>query len=291
MKVISINRSGIIYCAMSIVMGVVAVNGGNNFHYLATGALLGYMAASGITGWKNIRNAEIDLSFPDEIYAGAPFLLNVEVRNKGRSPIFLIDAKVGEERVFFPVIQPKETVSKTVLFSLPTRGVCVVDDVELSSTYPFNFFTRYRPSKFERQAMAFPAPRAWNAGEVRMWAPSGDGLDRKARDPDAGRDVIGVRPYVEGDAMKIIHWKSSARTGRLNSRLYDGGEDAKTLVIDLDALMSLGVEAGLSMASYEISHSIKSGSAIGMTGCGMTWAPSASRAGKLAMLAALALHE
>ncbi|GHV46848.1 membrane protein [Synergistales bacterium] len=31
-----------------------------------------------------------------------------------------------------------------------------------------------------------------------------------------------MRPYAEGDSMKRIHWKSSARTGTLKTRIYEG---------------------------------------------------------------------
>jgi uncharacterized protein (DUF58 family) len=116
----------------------------------------------------------------------------------------------------------------------------------------------------------------------------GDGQKQKL---DADRDAIGVRPYVEGDPMRAIHWKSSARTGRLNSRLYDDSAESEAMIVDLDALVARGRETGLSAASYEISRAIKSGRPIGLRDRGVVWAPSASRLDKLSMLAMLALYE
>jgi uncharacterized protein (DUF58 family) len=292
MKVIEFHRSGWIYIVVSIVIGVLALNGGNNFHYLTEAAILGYMLSSGIAGYTNIRRADVSLSFPDEIYARSPFLLDIEVRNKSRVPVYMIDVGVRGERVFFSVIQPGETVSRHIPFTLPSRGVNEIKDIELSSGYPFNFFTRYWPVRFVGKATVFPAPLGSRRDGAGAWVKKDEREGESGgRDEDVS-DIMGVRPYAEGDPMKMIHWKSSARTGKLNSRLYDGSAARKTRMIDLDALISeMGVEAGLSAAAYEISASMKSGLPIGMADRGTIWAPSPSRPDKLSMLSSLALYE
>ncbi|MDR3279597.1 MAG: DUF58 domain-containing protein [Synergistaceae bacterium] len=289
-KTIEVHKSGTIYIVMSIALGLLAINGGNNFHYLAASAVLGYMLASGIAGRRNIRNAEVSLSLPDEIYAGSPFLMNINVRNKGRTPIFLIDVKAIRAHAFFSVIQPGETMSRPVLLTLPSRGVAEVRDIELSSAYPFDFFTRYWPVEFRGEAIVFPRPLPAVSSDARVWT-GADGTDDDARRDDFDREMIGVRPYNEGDPMRIIHWKSTARTGRLNSRLYEGADDPGARIIDVDSLVSRGVEPGLSRASYEIARAIKSGAFIGMSCRGAVWPPSSSRIDKLAMMSYLAVYE
>jgi uncharacterized protein (DUF58 family) len=292
MKVIEFHRSGWIYIVVSIVIGVLALNGGNNFHYLAEAAVLGFMLSSGVSGYMNIRRADVSLSFPDEIYARSPFLLNVEVRNKSRVPVYMIDIGVKGERVFFSVIQPGETVSKHIPFTLSSRGVNEIKGVELSSSYPFNFFTRYWPVSFVGKAIVFPSPLDSRRDDARIWMEPGESEGETRGIPESDRDIIGVRPYAEGDPMRMIHWKSSARTGKLNSRLYDGSGARETRMINLDALVSgLGLEHGLSAAAYEISASMKSGLPIGMADRGVIWAPSPSRSDKLSMLSNLALYE
>jgi uncharacterized protein (DUF58 family) len=271
-------------------VGLLAINGGSNFHYLAAAAMLGYMLASGAAGRGNIRGAEVSLSFPDEVYARTPFLLGVKVRNGGRTPIFLIDVRVGGSHVFFPAVQPGETLAKQLVLQLPRRGVHDVSDIELSSAYPFDLFTRYRPVPFRGHVIVFPEPIA---GENRagVWVSSPDEYGAARNKLDAERDVAGVRPYAEGDPMRIIHWKSTARTGRLNSRMYDDSGGAEPRVIDLDAMLASGREKGLSAASHEISLAVKSGAPIGLKDGGAVWPSSASRLDKLYMLTNLALYE
>jgi uncharacterized protein (DUF58 family) len=278
------------YCLVSIIMSIMAIYGGNNFHYLAAAAVLGYLAASGVAGYRNIRAVEATFSFPDEIYARSPFLLRVNVRCKARHPALLIKVRYGDACAFFPVIQPGETASRTIQAEMPARGLREMGEAELSSSYPFDFFTRYLPARHDGLVTVFPAPLAARRADADAWSDEGEGADSRSR-PDADRDTMGVRPYTEGDPMRTIHWKSSAKTGRVNSRLYDDSAGSEARVIDLDALVSRGRETGLSVASYEISRSMKSGQPVGMSSRGTVWLPSEARSDKLSMLSVLALYE
>jgi uncharacterized protein (DUF58 family) len=291
MRVITVRRSGVIYILTSIVMGVLAINGGNNFHYLAASAILGYMLASGVAGRRNIRGASVTLAPPDEIYAGAPFMLAIDLRNTSRCPIFLIEVEVAGERAFFPVVQPGEAVRKFVTLSLPSRGVVEMRDAEVSSTYPFDLFTRFWPVSSVCSAVVFPAPEGrLSDGSGYMSEDVGE-LSGRFQKLSADCDIVGVRPYSEGDPMRAVHWKSSARTGKLNTRIYDGAGNDRLKIIDVDLLVQSGVESGLSSASREILESMKSGEPIGMKLKGAITAPSPARPDKLSMLTSLALYE
>jgi uncharacterized protein (DUF58 family) len=288
-KAVTVHKSGLVYCLVVIVVSLVAVYGGNNFHYLVAAVAMGYFAVSGIAGYRNIRGVEATLEFPDEIYAGSKFLVKVSVRCKMRSPAFLINVTTGPSRAFFHVVQPGETVSKTLELNLPSRGICEIKGIELSSSYPFDFFTRYRPVKYDGRVIVFPEPLRSRCDDTGYWAERGElGTYNKL---DAERDTIGVRPYVEGDPMRTIHWKSSAKSGRINSRLYDDSTDSEARVIDLDSLVLRGCETGLSIASYELSRAIITGRPIGMVSGGRLWPPSESRSDKLSLLSVLALYE
>jgi uncharacterized protein (DUF58 family) len=294
-RVIRVRRTGIIYIAMTIIMGVIAINGGNNFHYLATAVLLGYMSASGVAGRSNLLKVDVSLSFPDEIYADAPFLLTVDVTNtRRRAPMFLIDVRIGGTSLFFPVIQPGECKSGSIVTSFHSRGYNFIDEMEVSSVYPFNLFTRYRQMHIERGILAFPRKAPPHEEAIFVNTDREDDARAAADQTPQEADIVGVRPYVDGDPMKYVHWKSSARTGRLNTKLYDGSPDGRLAsgrVIDLDGLAQYGLERALSIASREISNSLRSGEAMGIAGGGTLQPATGSRSEKLSMLAWLALYE
>jgi uncharacterized protein (DUF58 family) len=295
----TVHRSGKIYIVIAIVLGVLALNGGNNFHYLAAASLLGYMAVSGEAGKRNIKGASISLSFPDEIYAGTPFYATVEVKNTKRfQAISLLDVNVLGASAFFPMIQPGEKKTASVEISLPRRGAAEIEGVELSSVYPFNLFTCKLFSRdifAPRPAVITVFPEPITASEsVRMSRMMSEDeretVSRSRRQrPLSDLDIAGVRPYAPGDPMKLIHWKSSAKTGKLKSRLYESWGGGK--IIDLEKLSALGMEKGLSRASGEIRESIRTGEAIGLLDRGKLFAVSEAKPDKLSMLKALALHE
>ncbi|MDR1482437.1 MAG: DUF58 domain-containing protein [Synergistaceae bacterium] len=293
-RVIRVRKTGIIYIVMTIIMGVIAINGGNNLHYLATAVLLGYMSASGVAGRSNLLGIDVSLSFPDEIYAGAPFLLTVDVTNTRRSaPVFLIDVRIGGANLFFPVIQPGECKSGSIVLSFHSRGYNFVGEMEISSVYPFNLFTRYRQMDIEDGILAFPKKAPPHEEAIFVNIGSADARAVADQTPQDA-DIAGVRPYIDGDPMKRVHWKSSARTGRLNTKLYDGSPDgslASGRVIDLDSLAQYGLERALSIASREISYSLRSGETMGIAGGGTFQSATGSKSDKLSMLAWLALYE
>jgi uncharacterized protein (DUF58 family) len=292
-RVIRTRRAGTVYIFISIFLGVVAINSANNLLYLVTAVLLGYMLASGLAGRSNIRNAVVSVSFPDEIYAQAPCVAVVQVVNKSRFvPIFLIEVTLEERggRVFFPIVQPGKSESLTFFTTFPSRGQHRVEDIELSSVYPFNFFVRYWPVDFETSATVFPYPLRCDLALVFVHRGPRDeeGEDAAFREET---DIVGVRPYIEGDAMKRIHWKSSARTGKLQTRLYDGTSAQAGRVIDLDRLVGEDVEQGLSMATYAVVESMKSRLPVGMRIREEIIPPAAGFAHKKDLMTRLALYE
>ena len=295
-RVIRTRRAGMVYIVISIFLGVVAINSANNLLYLVTAVLLGYMLASGLAGRSNIRNASVSVSFPDEIYAQVPCVAVVQVTNKSRFvPLFLIEVALEERleerggRVFFPVVQPGKSESLSFFTTFPSRGRHRVEDIELSSVYPFNFFVRYWPVDFETSATVFPCPLRCDLTLVFVHRGPRDDEGENASSREE-TDIVGVRPYIEGDPMKRVHWKSSARTGKLQTRLYDGTAQAGR-IIDLDRLVEGDVERGLSMATYAVVESMKSRLPVGMRIREEIIPPAVGSAHKKDLMTRLALYE
>ena len=75
--------------AATLLLGVAAVNTGNNLLFLVVSAMLGFMAVSGLLGWMNIRGLSVSVRLPDEVYAGVQTLVSIRIQNgKGYYPPF-----------------------------------------------------------------------------------------------------------------------------------------------------------------------------------------------------------
>ena len=282
--------AGKIYVAITLLLGGVAIFTGNNLLYFTTAVLLGILLSSGIIGRRNIQNIEVSLQMPEEIYAGLPCPLSVTITNPNRKrALFLIEVTVQGKRLLFPCLQPGKTASQTFFTTFAKRGVIPLEDLELFSAYPFHFFIRYAPFESHPHATVFPHPVPCNPDSVF--------LEEKLEETDKSAkqsietEMMGVRSYTEGDSMKQIHWKSSARTHSLKTRLYESESLTKGQVIDLDRLLAGETEPALSMASYTLMESMKTGSSIGLKHGEIFFPPDASRLNKRELLTLLARYE
>ncbi|MCL1874700.1 MAG: DUF58 domain-containing protein [Synergistaceae bacterium] len=293
-KVVGIRITGVLYALISAGLGLVAVNSGNNLMYLITTMLLGFLLSSGVAGRRNLYSSKLSVTFPDEIYAEEQCAINVSVTNKKHSvSLFLISVEFGKGEAFFPVIRYGQTLEGAIFTKFNKRGRYNNSLFYITSIYPFNLFKRYRHIYIDGSFAVFPSPYKCSPDAVFMRDDHEDNDD--AEKPGLNHnetDIVGIRPYEEGDSIRRIHWKSSAKTGKWNTKLYEGESAGVGRIIELDRIISAGVEKGLSMASYVISESIKSGVPIGMLIQGVIIPPAAERSHKLKLLEMLAdYHE
>ena len=294
--IIRLRTAGTVYTLLTIALGVVAVNSGNNLLYLLTALLLGYMLASGVAGRRNIMGARAALELPDEIYAGIPFEASIRIENPRSAPLHMIEVTVRLEegegvapRAFFGVVPPHGAASRGVVLTLPRRGTVRVA-LEVSSVFPFDFFTRFAWDRNWTTALTFPTP-APDASVVAVGEAEEEGAASvgSSRSDDAS-DAAGVRPYQTGDPVSRVHWKITARTGKLSTRLLEG-EAPVGLLIDLDGLVRDGLERGLSAAAGRILQAERESAPIGMMDRGTLFPPAPGRQNRLALLRRLALYE
>ncbi|NLG79504.1 MAG: DUF58 domain-containing protein [Firmicutes bacterium] len=114
-------------------------------------------------------------------------------------------------------------------------------------------------------------PRTIPMDELTLWSriPAGDlrRRDRLIEDPSR---YAGLREYVGGDPQSRIHWKATARAGRLLTRRFDATISQETMIVlavavgDFetrysDALMELGIEIAASLAFHLVTRRQKVG--------------------------------
>ena len=79
-----VTRVGIIYVVVVLLIGVAALNTGNNLLYIVVAALLAAILVSGVASATNLRDLELDVRLPEHIFAGKPMLGRILVRNPRR---------------------------------------------------------------------------------------------------------------------------------------------------------------------------------------------------------------
>ncbi len=79
-----VTRAGMVYILIAVVIGVAAVNTGNNLLYIIVAALLSAVLVSGIASALVLRSLELDIHLPEHVFAGRPMLARLLVRNASR---------------------------------------------------------------------------------------------------------------------------------------------------------------------------------------------------------------
>jgi uncharacterized protein (DUF58 family) len=287
--VIKINKAGYIYIVLTIAIGFSAVNTGNNLVYLVTSALLSYMLVSGIFGRNNIYEMDVAVGFPEEVFAQTDSLAYVSAEN-GRKwiPGFLLTVSAGEGSAFFPFVAAGSSESRPVPVRFPKRGRQSLETVVVSSTFPFNFFTRFRRVKKEFPLIVYPKPVRCDLAQVLGGRAPARG-EEPINKPGYDSDILSIRNYVSGDPPKYISWKSTAKTGSLKTKELSAIAERHVL-IDFDRMEKPDVERALSSVTYVVLNLLRSKVPVGLTIEGESIKPALSPAHKRDLLTRLALY-
>ena len=76
-----VTRAGLIYILISVVIGIAAINTGNNLLYVVVAALLSAILVSGIASALVLRSLTLDVHLPEHVFAGRPMLARLLLRN------------------------------------------------------------------------------------------------------------------------------------------------------------------------------------------------------------------
>ena len=112
-----VNRAGIVYVLVTLVIGIAALNTGNNLLYIVVAAMLAAIVVSGYVSAVVLRYLELDIRLPEHVFAGRPVLGRIVVRNARRVlPSFSIRVVSGRKKQQKPA---KRWRWETATFAFP----------------------------------------------------------------------------------------------------------------------------------------------------------------------------
>jgi uncharacterized protein (DUF58 family) len=173
--------------------------------------------------------------------------------------------------VKIPALGPGEIASVDVAVPNDRRGVLTLPGLRLWCVDAFELFAY--ESVVSTEASVVIVPQAVRPPEVVSgilhpagrfeWSPPASGEAFGG----PGFDLSGLRAYVPGDRLRLLHWPTLARTGELLVRDFEGsGSDAVTVVMDdragvvsvadfesiVSATAGIGEEAALYGLAFEL---------------------------------------
>ena len=211
-----LTRWGIAYLVASVVLGLAAVNTGNNALMALLGLALGSYVVSGTWSRQVLGAIEATVDLPTEVYADRPAVVDVELENtSGIFPGYGLVIRDAEGclvlREFFLATGQRRRHSVEVVFS--KRGWQELGPWRLEVLLPLGFFLKSKILVSGRQVLVYPRLLPASVVSVRRGGGrrSPDALESRGREGD----VTQLRDFHEGDELRAIHWKQTARQQHL----------------------------------------------------------------------------
>ncbi len=234
-----LTRDGRFFIAITIGIGLAAINTGNNLLYLVLGWMLSMIIASGLLSDLTMRGLEVTRRSPRRIFARRPFLMEIAVENlKDGFASYsieiedLVNDKALDKRCYFLKIPAERTQKTSYRHTFGRRGLYKFSGFRIATKFPFALFHKSRRIDVGGEVVvyppvepiALPPPAAKRTGETATNMPGRRG------------EFFGLREYRDGDDRRSIHWRSSARTGHLLIREYERESQRRASVFVDNAL-------------------------------------------------------
>ena len=291
---LTFTRLGRWYCGLSLGIGLAAINTGNNLLFLVLGLLLASIVVSGVLSESALREVRVERRLPASATAGVPVLVGLVATNrKKRAPSFSLELRErgGEVqgRGYLLVLAAGESQEVAYAFTPPRRGRFVFERLEVATRSPFGLFEKSRPLDAPGELIANPRRVPARGQQAQPLGRQGEDPQRRA---GSGLEVHGLREHRDGEDARRIHWRSSARAGRLIAVEREEERCQRVcVVLDQRGLSGAALDDGVEQAAALFEAALAAGAEAGLALSGLRLEPGSGAAHAQAVLNALALVE
>ena len=220
---------GVVYCIITILLGLGALNSQNNLLFGAFGLALGGLLISGIVSGAMLMGLRVRRLGVEPAPVGEPVVIRYEVVNRSRFyPVFAV--RIGEHRAFGSALHkhisprdtlvmhlaPRATARLSALCPTLRRGEFALSAIRITTRFPFGIIRK--SIIIPEHTLGLVHPRRLDARQL----VEASGHTYSGEDPAANRqwqgagvDLLALREYVPGDSPRRIAWRASARLGEL----------------------------------------------------------------------------
>ncbi len=220
--------------------------------------VVNFFYSRGILVRLNIQRLFSDLSAdsspPDEtgfalpsFFEDDPIEVTLQFQRTGLRPAFLIHAdeycpfappEEQAQPVFIPTLFNHRPLQVNYQTTCDRRGLHTFTPLRLQSSGPFGFFNTRRTVNIPSEILIYPY---YHPIDRLRLLETRELAERQTTRVGVGTQVVGTREYRTGDSLRQVHWRSTARTGKLVVKEF-AEEDQPSLgvVLDLETSSSVG---------------------------------------------------
>ncbi|MDP2875124.1 MAG: DUF58 domain-containing protein, partial [Holophaga sp.] len=222
---LSITRLGLEYLAALLLVGVFAVNTGNNLLYLVFSLMAAVFLVSGWVSRHAIRNLDFVRIEEGNLFARVRGHLRLRLRDgapkRFRGLELRLEMEGGRTEPGFYSGGSGQEDGRVVVHVFPERrGWTRLTSLEMRTSYPFGFLEKSWRFKLDESVLVLPHPRS----ALLKQGPKGEAVRSLPKPGSASPD--GARPFREGDSIHRVHWKRTAQRGEPWVRTLEDEEPA-----------------------------------------------------------------
>jgi uncharacterized protein (DUF58 family) len=277
---------------LAVALLVVSVLARHNLAALMAAPLWAVLLLSVPLGRWHLRGLEPRRVLPAELYAGrdAPgrLVLANPRRTLGAWAVDVVDEGTGAS-VTVPHAAPGGAAEGAVSWRFGARGRTHLDAVVVRSTFPFGLVEHSLRHPLPADLVVWPRP-------VPAGSPAGaraaEGTDDDLHTRGTG-DFLGLRAWRQGDPLRLVHARRSARLGSLVV-VERAGETERAVHVQVPEGQGPAWEREVGRACGEILRAFQLGRRVGLSlpatadRPAATWPPSAGAAWRRTLLDELA---
>jgi uncharacterized protein (DUF58 family) len=226
-------RAGGVFLALTLGVGVAALNTGNNLLYLMLGLQLATVVVSGLLSEQCLRGLTVERLHAEATFAGEAGRVTYRLQ-AGRSPGFAL--RVGEEGFSGGQPLPYLAAGESAVLCLPLptqrRGPLRLSGITVTTLYPLGLFAKSRTFERAQTVWIFPRQRPPPSLLPSGAETTGD-ADRSKRSGGSG-DLLGLRELTPQEDARRVHWPKSAALGK-PLRVEREREEETTIELELPA--------------------------------------------------------
>lgn len=236
---LKVTKLGKWYISILLLIGVAAINTGNNLLYLVVGMLLSLIIISGIMSESTLRGIKVKRGLPRRIFADMNVTSTLEITNTKRAlPSFsfslseLSSTSMESTTSYVLKLSHGESVTRHSTYLFTSRGEIYLSGLLISTSFPFSLFNKGKREEAGLTRIIYP--RIWPLKDIDGLGSTESTHENKKRSiKGEGIELHSLRDYSPGDDARKIDWKSSARALVLLTKEFERDQEQR-LMIDFD---------------------------------------------------------
>ena len=232
-------RAGFLWLAIAILIFLLAANYQNSLAFGLTFFMVSLFMLSIYHTWRNLASMTLVARNSEQVHAGQKSRVSIELQPEGRARVAVTLGWPAESVVSSSF---SESTQVTLDCQAEKRGYFQPGRFRVESVYPLGLCRTWSWVKLDFRSLVYPAIDS--SQDLPLASGDGEQLGQVAT---AGQEhFAGLRKFHSSDSLNHVDWKGYARTGEMNTKLFQDtvGSD---IWLTLDQAGVSGLEAKLSV--------------------------------------------